>query len=164
MAAGKEILRLGEIITVDPFSYTANGQPWVAHEWLFEILLYAVYDSLGEAWVFYLVGIVVAASLHMVFATSYKLLDRPFLSLVLTMAFSGPLLAFSLARPQLVSYLFFAAYLSVLLRAKYFRDLRYLVIPPVLMVAWVNFHGGYLIGIVLMVLFAGAELTRRLLP
>lgn len=79
------------------------------------------------------------------------------------MAFSGPLIVFSLARPQLVSYLFFAAYLSLLLRAKYFRDLRYLVIPPVLMVAWVNFHGGYLIGIVLMVLFVGAELTRRFL-
>jgi hypothetical protein len=37
---GEWIWLYGRIPTVDPFSFTRFGQPWVAHEWLFELIMY----------------------------------------------------------------------------------------------------------------------------
>src|SRR6266481_7098925 len=31
----------------DPFSYTRAGQPWVAHEWLTDLLLYQIHRITG---------------------------------------------------------------------------------------------------------------------
>src|SRR5262249_9730021 len=40
LRAGELIARTGAVPTTDPFSYTASGQPWVAHEWLWELGVY----------------------------------------------------------------------------------------------------------------------------
>src|SRR4051794_15357099 len=47
IAAGEWILRNGRIPTTDPFSFTAAGHPWVAMEWLAEVL-YATAFRLGS--------------------------------------------------------------------------------------------------------------------
>ncbi|MCJ7668111.1 MAG: hypothetical protein MUP04_07520 [Anaerolineae bacterium] len=48
-------LRTGQLIwerrsipREDPFSYTARGQAWVAHEWLTETILFALYSLIGQ--------------------------------------------------------------------------------------------------------------------
>ncbi|MBE9531353.1 MAG: hypothetical protein IME98_00940, partial [Proteobacteria bacterium] len=40
--AGEYMLSNFEILSRDVFSYTALDSPWVAHEWLFEVLLYII--------------------------------------------------------------------------------------------------------------------------
>jgi len=35
--AGERMLQTGEVIRTDPFSFTSQGQPWVAQQWLAEI-------------------------------------------------------------------------------------------------------------------------------
>ena len=47
-------LRTGELITAshsvphsDPYSYTRFGQPWVAHEWLSDVVIYRLYRAGG---------------------------------------------------------------------------------------------------------------------
>ncbi len=47
LKAGEYILTHGALPSVDPFSYTFHGEPWVLHEWLFQVVLYAVFDWLG---------------------------------------------------------------------------------------------------------------------
>jgi hypothetical protein len=56
-----------------------------------------------------------------------------------------------------------AGYLYLLLAFKYERRDRHLWLMPALMVLWVNFHGGYLIGIALLALFVGCEWLTFLL-
>ncbi|MDH3256371.1 MAG: hypothetical protein OEM27_02040, partial [Nitrospinota bacterium] len=34
---GQDIWEQGEVHDTDPFSYTAEGQPWINHEWLMEV-------------------------------------------------------------------------------------------------------------------------------
>src|SRR5437762_1853949 len=46
LKTGELIARMGAVPTVDPFSYTAAGRPWVAHEWLWEFGVYEL-DRLG---------------------------------------------------------------------------------------------------------------------
>ena len=34
--------------STDPYSYTAQGLPWINHEWLAEIIYYLIYTALGS--------------------------------------------------------------------------------------------------------------------
>jgi hypothetical protein len=60
-------------------------------------------------------------------------------------------------RPQLLSFLCFALYLSTLLAFKYAGAVRPLFALPFVMVVWVNGHAGYAVGIALLWLFAACE-------
>ena len=44
---GELVLSNGGIPRTDPFSYTAGDRPWVMHEWLFEVILFVLYDRFG---------------------------------------------------------------------------------------------------------------------
>src|SRR5258706_8285097 len=47
LATGAWIVAHGAVPHSDPFSFTAAGKPWVAHEWLSELLMYAAYRAAG---------------------------------------------------------------------------------------------------------------------
>ena len=48
LATGRLILRDGAIPTVDPYTFTARGEPWVVQSWLAS-LVYAAVERLGES-------------------------------------------------------------------------------------------------------------------
>ena len=78
--------------------------------------------------------------------------------LALTPSLIAPFLS---PRPQLFTYLFFSYYLYGLLSFKYFNKVRYLYTFPLIMIFWVNLHGGYIIGIALLFFFAFTELLSN---
>jgi len=45
---GGDILRTHHWPTIDPYSWTAAGTPWIAYEWLGEIPLYLVHSVSGR--------------------------------------------------------------------------------------------------------------------
>lgn len=47
LATGAWIVAHGRVPTTDPFSFTAAGRLWVAHEWLSELAMYASYRVAG---------------------------------------------------------------------------------------------------------------------
>src|SRR5208283_3412660 len=49
LKTGQYIAEHKSVPHVDPFSYTRGGAPWVAHEWLTELLLYQVERISGFA-------------------------------------------------------------------------------------------------------------------
>src|SRR5258705_11869037 len=49
LSTGRYILQNHSIPHTDPFSATAAGKPWIAHEWLADILFYGAYSALGSA-------------------------------------------------------------------------------------------------------------------
>lgn len=161
LAAGRHMVATGAIPTSDPFSYTAAGQPWIAHEWLAEIVMYLLYRSGG-----YLVPLLFFASLitltfWTVFRTLRVLGRSPVASSCITFWVAAMSLAGWNVRPQVFSYLFFALYLFLLLRSRVRVD-RWLWLLPVVMIAWVNLHAGYVMGLLLLGLFIFGEWINRL--
>ena len=63
LAAGRHIVDHFVIPTTDPFSYTFQGQPWVAHEWLSEVAMYGGYAVSGWSGVVVLCGLAFAITL-----------------------------------------------------------------------------------------------------
>jgi hypothetical protein len=156
-------LKTGETIVThralphgDVFSFTRAGQPWVLHEWLFEVLLYGVHSLSGALGVRALVATLAIAAPLLTFMTARRLAGAG--AAWLPMAIGAMVFAGGVApRPQLLTYVFFAFYLSALLRFKYGRETRALFVLPFVMVVWVNAHAAYAVGIALVVLFAACE-------
>ena len=160
LATGRYIVETGTIPRVDIFSYTAVGRPWVAHEWLSEVVMFLLYRAGG-----YLAAVLVFAALitlayWMVFRT-LRLLDLGVTGATIITFWTAVMAVISWnVRPQLFSYLFFAVYLWLLLRSRRTPD-RALWLMPVIMVAWVNLHAGYIMGLLLLGLFIIGETANR---
>ncbi|MEX7109610.1 hypothetical protein AB2D30_33805, partial [Pseudomonas aeruginosa] len=68
LVAGAWIVAHAAVPTTDPFSFSVVGRPWVAHEWLSEVAMYASYRAGGWSGVIVLVGVAMAALFALVAA------------------------------------------------------------------------------------------------
>ena len=152
---GEWILKNGQIPATDLFSFTKFGQPWFAWEWLSDVSMAAVHSHLG-------LGGIVLVSLLILGATSlciYRNTVEECQHRVIAISLTGLAMAAStihwLARPHLVTPLFAAVFCWVLNRVeKRASNERLLLLLPALTIPWVNLHGGFFVGIVLLMTFA----------
>jgi hypothetical protein len=161
--SGRLIVAHWALPSGDPFSFTRPGQAWVLHEWLFQVVLYGMFSALGHFGVKLLGALSSFLAVWLVYATAKTVLGRPRPALWLAAVAYLFLYAYALPRPQLLSYVFFGAYLYILLSLKYRKDAHLLPALPLIMILWVNAHGGYVIGIVLVALFCISEWLTRCL-
>ena len=162
LKTGEYIVTQGGLPNGDIFSSTHFGQPWVLHEWLFEVVLYGVFIWLGPLGVKLLTSSLAITALGIIYALMRRLAVSPSIAFALLIAAYIPFSLGVSARPQLVTYVLFASYLSVLLNFKYFQTTRYLPALPLLMVVWVNAHGGFMLGLALAGLFVACEWANYL--
>jgi hypothetical protein len=157
LKTGEYIVTHGALPNGDVFSFTHLGQPWVLHEWLFEVVLYGMFTWLGALGVKLLTATLAMSALGITYALLKRLAVSPFFAFALLLAAFIPFQLGVSPRPQLVTYVFFAGFLYLLLSYKYFQTSRYLLALPLLMVVWVNAHGGYMLGLALAGLFVACE-------
>jgi hypothetical protein len=157
LKAGEIILSQRALPAGDVFSFTRAGQPWVLHEWLFEVMLFAAFALGGAFGVKLLAASLITATLGLTFCLTRRMGQSSSVAFILVICGGFVFAGGWSPRPQLVTYLLFAVYLALLLQSKYEGARRALVLLPLLMLLWVNFHGGYVIGIALTLLFTGAE-------
>ncbi len=150
VAAGRWILAHQAIPSADPFSHTMPGVPWVAHEWLSEVLL--AHEFAGWTGVVALTGLA--------FATTAALLTRALLShlaparaLLLAVAAVMMVVPHLLARPHILSMPLLMLWTIGLVRAADAGRAPSLWLLPV-MAVWANAHGGFTLGLALTLAFA----------
>jgi hypothetical protein len=158
--AGQQIIATHAIPRVDSFSSTMAGKSWFAWEWLYDLLV----GQLEARWRLHGVVWLTAAVIAAVFAWMFRLLiergtNMLVALLLVLLAVSASMIHF-LARPHVVSWLFTLAWFWILdsserddfgQRGEHGR--RWLWALPLLMLVWVNVHGGFLIGFVLLGIF-----------
>jgi hypothetical protein len=154
LRAGQDIARSGQVSLVDRYSYTAAGQPWPDHEWLWQLLTYGVHHLGGMP----LLTAMSAAMLFGAFALAESLAVGPWwvrLPLfILSVLLSGPLWA---VRPAVLTLLALLAVTWLLSRDKDW------LVPPIFL-AWANAHGAVVLGLVVVgaaFLTAAARRERR---
>ena len=64
LKTGEYIAQHHSVPHTDPFSYTRAGEPWVAHEWLAELLLYQIQRTTGFAGLILIFAAVLCAAFH----------------------------------------------------------------------------------------------------
>ncbi len=157
LKTGELIAQTGTVPAADPFSYTYAGRPWVAHEWLAQLIFYQLYALGGFDALRVLPAAAAAMTLLLMHTIARRLAGTDRAAALATTGFFVPLMPFFTLRPQVFTYVCFAAYLLVLVDFKYFRSLRRLWWLPLLMLAWVNLHGAFMLGIVLLIAFGVSE-------
>jgi hypothetical protein len=150
--AGEFILNNHAIPRQDMFSFISPPLPWTAHEWLSELIMALVYRVSG------LTGIVVFYSffIALVYSLLYKTLragrGNIFLAIAITLLVTVSSQLHWLARPHVFSLLLMVVW-YYLLEAYQYRDRNRLFLLPILMLLWVNLHGGYIAGFVILGIF-----------
>jgi hypothetical protein len=152
---GQLILTTHAVPRVDPFSSSMAGQSWFAWEWLYDVLAGWLEAVAGLNGVVLFTAVIIAA----VFACAFRLLVRRGTNILLALisvllAASASMIHF-LARPHVVSWLFTVLWLWILDLSEEGCDsgaqrgwLPWLL--PLTMLVWVNVHGGFLVGFVLL--------------
>ena len=158
-------LRTGEYIAThhsvphsDPFSYTRAGEPWVAHEWLTELLLYGLQCVTGWAGLIVVFAAVLCAAFYLLYL---RCGPNPFAAGVLTLAAAWATMPVWGVRPQILSLLLMSLWLLILERSEGNAKLLWWTLP--LMLLWVNLHAGFALGLALSILFIAGELLERVL-
>lgn len=148
---GEHMLQTGRIIRTDVFSHTAFGKPYITKEWLAEVVFAIAGRAAG------LFGLCVVTAL--LIATTYTVLHRQLVregNDVLVAAVVSLLAAWAgaihwLARPHVFTFLIALLWNSALRRFE--RDGRTGPLAAtlgVLMLCWVNLHGGFMMGFVIL--------------
>ncbi len=145
---GDLILSAGSLPTTDSFTFTVYGQPWTDQQWLAQVLLSLGHRAGGwELLAVLRAALVVAMTGLLVVAGRLRGAGLRTASVLALLAFlvTAPALAL---RPQLFAIAVFAAMLVLVAgRERYPR--AYLA-APLLVVAWANLHGSFVLAPLLL--------------
>jgi hypothetical protein len=165
--AGQHAIAQHVIPRVDLFTSTMSGKPWFDWEWLADIVMGLLANAGGLNGVAWFAALSVAVT----FAWMFRLLIARGTNFLFALALLMVALAASmvhlLARPHLLSWLLTLAFFWILDSTELAHDARQtrrLWLLPVLMLLWVNVHGSFPLGFVLLAIFWLSAMWQRLWP
>jgi hypothetical protein len=159
---GQLILETGALPRADDFSYTVAGQPWVTHEWLTEVIWYLVQSRFGYVGNVLLFAALGTTTCLLVYTTCRaRGIGEPAAAILMLWAW-GMAMPSANVRAQLLTVALSALLVLLITRYKQGQSRAIWLIPPVFAL-WVNLHGGYLIGLVLLGLTCLGEALARAL-
>ena len=159
---GEWILKNGRVPETDIFSFTKAGQPWFAWEWLSDVLMAEVHEHFRLAGIVWVSLLLLGATSVCVYRSTLGESGHRVIAIVLTGLAMATSTIHWLARPHLVTPLFAAVFCCVLGQMERERRSVLLWILPLLTVSWVNLHGGFFVGIVLLATYAIGTATEEL--
>jgi hypothetical protein len=169
LKTGQYILQHHALPSPDPFSYTAHtGAPAypgedltrqfnLTHEWLAQVLFYALYSAGGFPALILLRALLLAAICGITGFLAARRCGSFYGGVAAALAVAPVAAWFTADRPPLLTFLLVAVFLLALeLR-------RGLWLLPLLSLVWANSHGGFFLGwVVLAAYVAGSPRERRL--
>jgi len=153
---GELMLHTHSITRIDPFSITMGGQAWYAWEWLYDIVIAGMHHWFGLNGVVLLTAVIIATTFALTLRLSLRRGADLALAVILLALSLGASMIHLLARPHVLSWLLSVFWFHVLDSSEDAgasagdRRLWWL---PVLMLLWVNVHGGFVLGFVLLGLY-----------
>lgn len=138
---GQDILLNRAVPWVDTYSYSYAGQPWIAKEWLSQVLLAIAYNIWG--WNGVLLEALFAAVLGFVMLYLHLVQSlRPIAAAVVVIVVAIALTPVVIARPHVFTFV-----LVVVMASQLFGAAEKQTPPPwwllLLVVLWVNLHGSF---------------------
>ena len=161
---GGDIVHSRAIPATDSYAFTSD-LPWLNHEWLSEVCMYAAYTLGGGSGLVALRLALLGTLLWIVWRTLRREGVSGEAALVIVMVLA--LVTYPRTqhvRPQLFSLTVFAALLSTLMGFERTRASSRLIPIPLLMLLWANLHGGFIVGLVPVGIWAAAYALDRDAP
>jgi hypothetical protein len=166
LKTGQYIVERHSLPVPDPFAYTTSaaaayrGEEQVrhfnlTHEWLSQVLMYAVYAVAGFPGIILARAVLLAGLCALAGFLAARLSANFWAGIAAACAAASVVVAFAADRPGVVSFLGVAVFVSLL-------ELRrgWWILPP-LGLLWSNCHGGFLLGWVVLVAYSAEALLLR---
>lgn len=153
---GQDIWTQKSLPLTNYFSYTAPDHPWSNHEWLAEILFYLTFSFFGSTGLLVFKMLLGLFLVYLIYAYNLRNGANPWVLtglMVLTIPVLAP--AF-MVRPHLWTLLFFTIFILLLHKGLEGKPVILYWIPLIMM-AWVNCHGGVVAG---LAIYATVTLTK----
>jgi hypothetical protein len=158
---GEVILETGRVPTKDIFSSHVPALKWTAHEWLAEVIMAIVFKSTGLTGVVLFFALLLSGTHWLLYWMLKSKSQSCILVILVTLLAAATSSSHWLARPHVFSILFTLVWVFLLDRFQY-RNHHTLIYLPGLMVLWVNIHGGFFIGIVLLAIYITGNILHSL--
>lgn len=138
--------------TVDIYSFTRPGAPWISSSWLAQVLFAASYSAIGWAGPVILAGLGTASAFALL---AYALCRRFAATHAVIVAMAAAVLSAHhfLARPHVLAMPVMVAWVYGLANASDERRAPSFWLLP-LIALWANLHGGFVLGLALIAPFA----------
>ena len=164
LTIGNYILDNFTIPTRDIFSHTMQGLPLTPHEWLAQVIFALSYRLGGLDGVVILCALLIATTFTLVFRQSVAQSKMLLVSLLVTILAAAAASIHWLARPHLFTLLLTVLWIGELERWRATGRYRWWVLP-ILMLAWSNIHGAFMVGLMIWVIYLIDHVfTIRMLP
>ena len=164
LALGKEIAATYQIPSRDIFSFTMFGQAYPSYQmfWFFDLGLYAFYLSGGPALVILVTSIIITSAYAIIMLICWQS-SRHWGATALALFFAAALGIHNWnVRPQVISYLIGAAFLYAIYAYRRNPGTKWLAVFPIGMLVWVNSHGSFPIGFILLGIWLGDEIWNQI--
>jgi hypothetical protein len=158
LKTGQYIAETRSVPHTDPFSYTRAGQPWVAHEWLSELLVYELERTSGWGGLILVFAVVLTGAFLLLYLRCGPATYGAGAATLVAAWATVPLWG---VRPQVLSLLLTSLWLLILDRSERNPKLLWWTLPLTLL--WVNLHAGFAVGLALSALYLAAEWIERAL-
>ncbi len=158
LGVGKFITDNGFVPKVDILSATIAGKEWINHEWLFQVLIYNIYQAAGMNGLLTMQSAVVFLTLLILLVLGYNREKQFIIALTLIIVSFVYVQRFTV-RPDIFSLLFFSIYIFIL---ALHIDKRWA--PAALMgvqVIWTNMHGFFFFGPLFILMGIISEWLKR---
>ena len=153
-----DLLLKGIFPTQDMFSFTAFGKPWILHEWGSEVLFALAYKGMGISGLIVLKSFIFALT----FGLAFKMMLRRDINILVCFMFTLILMVGSLnswtVRPHMFTSLFLVMLIYIYIEFKHHKNQKALIFLPLILLLWINLHGGFIIGFIFLGICIIAEL------
>jgi len=147
LKSGQTMWQQKVILTQDQFSFTKLNQPWVNAFWLSDLIMYFLVSFSGLPFLIIFIALIGCITfLTIFFRSSGPLFIRSFVILIAAISVSPGWTA----RPQVFSFFLLAMLNLWMEKRKHYRKPP-LFLLPLFFVAWVNIHGGFIWGFLLLI-------------
>ncbi len=145
-AVGKQILATHTVPTSDRHSFSAQGAPWMAYEWLGDMATGAAAELGGLRGMTALLLLLTAIFMSLFYGYA-TLISGNSKAALIPCAIALPILQiFFTLRPQLIGYIFLMITLMCLERFRQGKQRTLWVLPPLFLI-WLNTHGSFVLGL-----------------
>ncbi len=159
---GEWILANGRVPVTDLYSWSKQGQPWFAWEWLADVLYAVLHGAFGWKGLLLPSACILSAFGVILFRHTIWKGANPFLALLLCLLSIGSATSHFLARPHVVTLLAFGVCMWLIDADRRQPGTRVWWIVP-LVALWVNLHGGFLGMIACLGLLCAGTAAERFL-
>ena len=159
LRTGQLILERGTVPQLDWYTYTGPEQTWIDLHWGFQLVVAAIYALGGVDGLILLKGLLLAAGIGLALrAVGHEL--PVWTKLLLWLLPVITIYDRNVMRPEVFSFLFLASALWIVAKAE--RQPRLIWLFPLLLLVWVNIHGLFVLGLVVLASHMIDVLTRAM--